>query len=120
MATNSGARYRLASMADRAPTRYRNRSTGELEDERVFGGDALRFLYGTRRGRAITRLLLRRPLLNRVYGWFQRTEWSRGRVEPFVRALGIDASEAELPLGDYASLDAFFTRRLRAGARPVD
>lgn len=36
-----------------------------------------------------------------------------------ARALGIDTSEAELPLGGYPSLDAFFTRRLRPGARPI-
>lgn len=35
-----------------------------------------------------------------------------------ARALGIDADEAELPLMDYPSLNEFFVRRLRAGARP--
>jgi phosphatidylserine decarboxylase len=34
--------------------------------------------------------------------------------------LDIDPEEAELPLDAYPTLDAFFTRRLRAGARPID
>lgn len=34
-----------------------------------------------------------------------------------ARTLGIDTAEAELPLEEYASVNAFFVRRLRAGAR---
>jgi phosphatidylserine decarboxylase len=33
---------------------------------------------------------------------------------------GIDVTEAERSLADYGTLDEFFTRRLREGARPVD
>lgn len=36
----------------------------------------------------------------------------------FARAVGADPREAELPLEEYATVDAFFVRRLRAGARP--
>jgi phosphatidylserine decarboxylase len=35
----------------------------------------------------------------------------------FARAVGIDVSEAELPLAEYPSVNAFFVRRLRPGAR---
>lgn len=40
----------------------------------------------------------------------------------FARGVGIDLSEAELPLEDYPTLNAFFVRRLRRGARswPTD
>lgn len=38
----------------------------------------------------------------------------------WARRFGIDLDEVELPLDEYANLDEFFTRRLRAGARPVD
>ena len=37
----------------------------------------------------------------------------------FARAYGIDLEEAEKPLMDYADFDELFTRRLRAGARPI-
>lgn len=36
-----------------------------------------------------------------------------------ARALGIDLSEAELPLQEYGSLNQLFVRRLRPGLRPV-
>lgn len=37
----------------------------------------------------------------------------------FVRAFGIDMSEAEFPLEHYSSIEAVFTRRLRVGARRI-
>ena len=39
-------------------------------------------------------------------------------LSAFARAVGADPGEAALPLEEYASLDAFFVRRLRSGARP--
>ncbi len=41
-------------------------------------------------------------------------------IDAFVRAYGVDLSEADVPEGGYRSFDAFFTRRLIAGARPLD
>ncbi|MEM1418145.1 MAG: archaetidylserine decarboxylase [Myxococcota bacterium] len=41
-------------------------------------------------------------------------------IRGFVAAFQVDLSEAEVPAGGFTSFDAFFTRRLRAGARPLD
>jgi phosphatidylserine decarboxylase len=38
----------------------------------------------------------------------------------FARVYGIDVSEAEKPIEEYAGFDEFFTRKLRPGLRPVD
>jgi phosphatidylserine decarboxylase len=38
----------------------------------------------------------------------------------WARSIGIDLAEVALPLEEYATLDAFFTRTLRDGTRPVD
>ena len=38
----------------------------------------------------------------------------------FASVYGIDVSEAEKPLNEYAGFDEFFTRKLRPGARPID
>jgi phosphatidylserine decarboxylase len=38
----------------------------------------------------------------------------------FARVYGIDPSEAEKPIAEYAGFDDFFTRRLRPGSRPLD
>lgn len=55
--------------------------------------------------------------------------WAAGRTVPrrlrrrvytsFARRVGANLDEVERPLEDYASLNAFFTRRLKPGARPV-
>lgn len=97
----------------------RDRATGRLFAERVFGEGQLGFLYGTRRGRALLRLIATRSF-SALYGLGARSGRSRARIAGFVESLGIDPSEAERPLAEYRTLDEFFTRRLRPGARPVD
>lgn len=44
----------------------------------------------------------------------------RAVIGGFARRVGADLAEAELAPEEYGSLQAFFTRRLRAGARPLD
>ena len=46
------------------------------------------------------------------------TKLRRPVLMTFARTVGIDISEAERPLEDYTSLNAFFVRRLKPGARP--
>ena len=48
------------------------------------------------------------------------TPLRRPLLGAFARLVGADLAEAEQPLSFYPSLDAFFTRHLRPGVRPVD
>lgn len=63
------------------------------------------------------------PWLSRVTGRLSDLRLPPAVLAPairtYARAYGVDLSEAELPSEAYASFNAFFTRRLRAGARPV-
>lgn len=102
------------------PVQFVDRKSGALVTERVFGDSALRRIYGPGFASAALRALMSRPLMSFCYGRLQRRAGSRKKIRGFVDSLGIDASEAERPLDDYATLDEFFTRRLRAGARPID
>lgn len=95
-----------------------DRARGATFQERVFGEVTLQLLYGT--GSGPLAWLVSRPPVSRLYGWLQRRPASRARIPAFVRDLGIDAAEAELPLDRYATLDDFFTRRLRSTARPIE
>lgn len=61
-----------------------------------------------------------RSWLARAMGRVARWGPSRWFTAAFVRAYGVDLSEAEVPEGGFRSLDTFFTRRLVPGARPVD
>ncbi|HEX9594387.1 MAG TPA: archaetidylserine decarboxylase [bacterium] len=67
--------------------------------------------------------LLPLSLLSRVVGWAARRTWPPWLLQPFLRAYashyGVALEEAELPLAGYHTVEAFFTRRLRAGLRPA-
>ncbi len=68
--------------------------------------------------------LLPRNLISRAAGRFASARLPRALVRAeialFARAVGVDLSEVRDPLDSFASLQAFFTRALRDGARAVD
>lgn len=43
----------------------------------------------------------------------------RAAIRVFAKQFGVDASEAERAIEDYPTFTEFFTRRLKAGARPI-
>jgi phosphatidylserine decarboxylase len=63
------------------------------------------------------------PLLSRLTGRIADLRVPRLLLAPAIRAyargFGVDLSEAELPPEGYPSFNAFFTRRLRTGVRPI-
>jgi phosphatidylserine decarboxylase len=77
----------------------------------------------SRTWRTILALLTRLPqgALSRSFGRVADLPLPRGLRRPvlgaFARGVGIDLSEAELPLEEYGSLNDFFVRRLRPGVR---
>src|SRR3954467_9261293 len=75
-----------------------------------------------RAARSIWRMVPKRALSGAI-GWGAARglppRLRGGLIERFARIYGIDVTEAEKPLAEYAGIDEFFTRRLRAGARPI-
>lgn len=65
-----------------------------------------------------------RPQLSRTVGRLADQALPRPvldlMLETWVKAYDVAMDEAELPLSEYPTLDAFFTRRLKAGLRPID
>lgn len=63
------------------------------------------------------------PLLSRLTGRLSDLRLPRAILVPairaYARAYGADLTEAALPVEAYPSFNAFFTRRLREGARPI-
>lgn len=59
-------------------------------------------------------------LVSRAWGRLSRTAASRSLILPFARTFGVAVGEAEMAPGDYPTLNAFFTRRLKPGSRPID
>lgn len=65
-----------------------------------------------------------RPQLSRAVGSLADQALPRPvldlMLETWVKVYDVAMDEAELPLSDYPTLDAFFTRRLKAGLRTID
>lgn len=102
------------------PIRFRNRATGQLETESVYGEAWLRWAYETAAGRVALRLLAVRPIFSRWYGWRMDRPASRHRVLPFIRQFRLDPAEFADPPESFRTFNEFFFRRLKPGARPVD
>lgn len=79
--------------------------------------------FSDRIARHVWRMTPQRSLSGVIGWWAARRLPLIGRTRvltTFANTYRIDVGEAELPLGDYTSVDDFFTRRLRPGARPID
>jgi phosphatidylserine decarboxylase len=68
--------------------------------------------------------VLPRKRLSRAIGRAARGPWPRpltaAAIAAYERAYGVDLTDFVVPDGGFESLEAFFTRALRPGARPVD
>jgi phosphatidylserine decarboxylase len=102
------------------PVQYVDRRSGELCTEPVFAARLLFWTYDNRLGRLLGQFLLRQPLLSRIYGWLNKRAFSRRRIGPFARAMGVNIAECLRPLGGYQSFNDFFIREIDLTRRPVD
>jgi len=68
--------------------------------------------------------ILPKNAISRAMGRLVSIRWPFGlgrlAVAAFARAVGADASEARYPLDHFDSIQSFFVRPLRDGARPID
>ncbi len=97
-----------------------NRYTGALETETIYGEGFLRWVYETPSGRAALRVLVKKAGFSRWYGWRMDRRASRAKVAPFIRDYGLDPSEFLEKPESYATFNAFFYRKLKPEARPID
>lgn len=102
---------------------YRNRQTGKLEEERIYGGKLIRFLYGTSKrssiGFKLAHLVAYSPWISKVYGWWKRTSWTKRHIIPFIQLYQIKMEEYAVEAHGFTSFDAFFTRQLKPAARLI-
>ena len=67
---------------------------------------------------------LPQAMVSRAWGWLARRKHPRLGVallkRTFVKATGIDMSEAQAPIGTYSTLEDLFVRHLKTGARRIE
>jgi phosphatidylserine decarboxylase len=107
-------------MAPIETVRYFDRATGRIEEEQRADAFWLHRIYGGGIGSRLLRGLLRRRLVNRWMAWCYDRPASPKRLAAFISRWQIDAQEAERPWTEYRTLNDFFARRLRRGARVID
>jgi len=81
-------------------------------------------LRGLRRGLLEALRLLPKNAMSRAAGRIASIAWpgpiQRAQIRLFARLAGVDLEEARDDVADFATLQQFFTRALRDGARPLD
>lgn len=100
------------------------RATGLLVQEHVPARikTALKLMYASQLGSLLTRTAGVRAALKALSvheGRVMDAPASRADIAKFVREFAIPEDELLVPLGEYANFNAFFSRKLRPGARPV-
>lgn len=98
---------------------YYDRKSRELMTERVYAGGFLTWAYNARLGRLATDLLLRGKFVSQLYGWFHKKPFSRWRIKPFVKKMGINNNESILSLEHFATFNDFFIRETDHSKRPI-
>lgn len=104
---------------DTPPIILYNRRTGCTEHEQVCGRKWMDLFYGTRVGRGLTRSLLCRPMISKIYGRIQNSALSRSKIQPFIEQFNVDLEEAHVPPQGFKSFNDFFIRALKSQARPL-
>ena len=106
-------------MKKNEPIVYVDRATGERVTESVMGDKALRFAYETLLGRTLWPVLFGSRLVSAWLGRRYDSPRSKKAIASLASIPGCRADEAEKPIDDYPNFNAFFTRRLKPGCRPV-
>ena len=101
------------------PIEYVDRASGERVVESVMGDGALRFAYETLLGRTLWPVLFGSKAISAIMGLYYDSERSRKAIPQLADIPGCRVEEAEKSPDEYESFNAFFTRRLKPGARPV-
>lgn len=80
----------------------------------------MRFLYGNPIGALSVWALFKRGFFSRLCGMWAASKRSAKAVAPFVAKNGINCDEMVFSPEKYETFNAFFTRRLVDGARPIE
>lgn len=100
------------------PIQYYERESGQLKTEKVAGEKWLVWLYYNPIGEATLWALAKRKLVSSIYGNRMDRTSSAKKIQPFIVDFDIDMSVAQKQ--EFSNFNDFFTRKLKADARPVD
>ncbi|MDR1832326.1 MAG: phosphatidylserine decarboxylase [Fusobacteriaceae bacterium] len=106
-------------MSNMTEIRYIDRKTGTILTEDTPGERWLRFLYRNPLGKLPLHAFVKRKGLSALYGRLMDSPRSRAKIAPFVKRYGISMEESVKSVDAFSSFNDFFSRKLKADARPV-
>lgn len=96
---------------------YLDRDSKKIEEENVYGGRFLAFLYkNTPFSNFLLYFVARSPFISMAYGWFMRSRFSKRLVKSFIEKYKIDMRECVKK--EFDSFNDFFTRRVQPRKLP--
>lgn len=101
--------------------KYFDRRSKEIKIEKVYGSDAIDWLYSSITGHMLSGLVTNQ-YVSWLYGLYQNTPFSKFKIDQFIQDYDIDMSQflphkERTPLAPYGSFNEFFIRRFKQGAR---
>lgn len=99
---------------------YIERTTGKKQEEKVYGGALVEFLYGSSKfGAALASFIAYSPWISAAYGFWQKLSLTRKKIAPFIEEYQVDIGEFLNPVESFNSFNDFFIRFLKPEARPL-
>ena len=99
--------------------RYMHRYDGCIRNEKVYGQKWLNLIYGSPLGVFPLWVAIKRAWFSRWYGRKMSRPESKSKIPDFIREYDLDVSEFAAPPNSFLSFNEFFSRKLKADARPV-
>ncbi len=103
---------------DKTPIKYVERSSGIVKTEQIYGESWLRWLYNNPVGELSLYAIVKRKLISDWYGTQMNSPESTNRISAFISKYHINKKEFKKQ--DFTSFNDFFSRKLKASARPID
>ena len=105
-------------MTENTPIYVVNRETGDEFQEVVMGEKYIRWAYQDATSNFIERLLFGSTVVSKIMGLWYDSVFSRGKIKPTIKNLGIDEAEFLEHTESYRTFNDFFIRHLKREARP--
>ena len=99
---------------------FHNRYTGSLEEEKVYGGNWLRFIYNNPLGKICLWAMVKRAFFSKWYGWRMNQNGSISKIIPFIQEYALDTKEFADNVSSFRNFNEFFFRKLTHSSRPVE
>ena len=98
--------------------RIYDRQGGKTTEEKIYGEAGMRFLYENFFGRTLESTFLSHAWFSKLYGAYQNSGLSSGKIPQFIQ-------DFKIPMGDYepgpfASFNDFFIRKFVSGKRSFE